>query len=381
MKKKLYISRSVKLVSLFLVLILTLGILQNYVLCRIDQNSIRLEGYYQEEQDTLDVVLLGASEVYTSFASGLAYDKFGFTSYPFASESMTADGMMLALKEIQRTQKPQLIVIELNSYLYRTDVNEQHDAHIRKLIDNIPLNGNKIEYITNNVSPDLWAEYYFPIIKYHSTWSSIMKKPRLAVTKIWQELRGISYLKGLRTTTTVFNPNVKIYNDKLADINETKELSPVLEKKLIDLLDYCKEQKMDNVVFMRAPHIVVAQSSIDRVERANRAGEIVKSYGYPFINLERDFAKTGVDVKTDFYNYDHMNIYGTVKITNYLGSILYNDYHIRGKELSKKQKENWDTAAEYFHKLYKYSDYLIKEKHEMIQLTEDINTLRALKNY
>ena len=90
MKKKLYITRTVKLVCLFLALTLTFGILQSYVLCRIDANSIRLEGYYQEEKDSLDVVLLGASEVYTGFSSGLAYDKYGFTSYPFASESITA---------------------------------------------------------------------------------------------------------------------------------------------------------------------------------------------------------------------------------------------------------------------------------------------------
>lgn len=380
MNKKLYITRTIKLVCFFLALILTLGVLQNYVLCRIDQNSIRLEGYYQEEENSLDVVLLGASEVYTGFSSGMAYDTFGFTSYPFASESITADGTLLALKEIVRTQKPQLIVIELNAYLYAQDSNESHDAHIRKLIDNIPLNSNKIEYISNNVSPELQLEYYFPLIKYHGTWNELANKPRLIVSKLWQEMRGTSYLKGMRTTTDVFRPTEKVLNDKLATETGTKELHPVLEKKLRDLLDYCKEQKLDNVVFLRTPHMVYSKT-YDRVKRANRAGEIVQSYGFPFINLERDIEKIGINSNTDFYNYDHMNIYGTIKLTNYLGSILYHDYHIRGRELSQKQKENWDNAAEYFRKLYRYCNHLIMEKHKRIQLTEDINTLRELESY
>lgn len=380
MKKKLYITRTVKLVCLFLALTLTFGILQSYVLCRIDANSIRLEGYYQEEKDSLDVVLLGASEVYTGFSSGLAYDKYGFTSYPFASESITADGTLLALKEIVRTQKPQLIVIELNAYLYAKDSNESHDAHIRKLIDNIPLNENKIEYISNNVPPEEQLEYYLPLIKYHGTWSDIPKMPRLTVTKLLQQMRGTSYLKGFRTTTNVFKPTDKVLNHKLANETGTKKLNPVLEQKLRDLLDYCKEQKLDNVVFLRTPHLVYSKT-YDRVKRANCAGEIVQSYGFPFINLERDFEKIGIAPETDFYNYDHMNIYGTVKMTEYLSAVLCRDYHIRGRELSAKQKENWDKAGKYFHKLYQYCDYLIKEKHEKVQLMEDINTLQALEKY
>ena len=100
----------------------------------------------------LDVVFLGASEVYTGIAAGRAYDKYGFTSYPFASESITADGTMLALKEILRTQDPQMIMIEINPYLYGFDTNESHEAHIRKLVDNIPLNMNKIELGLNGLN-------------------------------------------------------------------------------------------------------------------------------------------------------------------------------------------------------------------------------------
>ena len=139
MKKKLYLTRTAKLSCFFLAIILTVGFLQDFYLRNLDQNTIHLDGYYYEKEDSLDVVLLGASEVYTGFSSGMAYDKYGFTSYPYATESITADGMMLALKEIVRTQKPQMILIEINSYLYGNFEKNQDNVNVRKLVDNIPL--------------------------------------------------------------------------------------------------------------------------------------------------------------------------------------------------------------------------------------------------
>ena len=119
MKKHTFLSRTAKIICLLLTVTLTLAFLQTYVLRKLDHNMTRLDGYYRQEQGELDVVLLGASEVYTGFSSCRAYEKYGFTSYPVASESLTTDGMMLALKEIVRTQKPKLLLIEPNAYLYK----------------------------------------------------------------------------------------------------------------------------------------------------------------------------------------------------------------------------------------------------------------------
>ena len=59
-----------------------------------------VEGYYQEPLDSLDVVFIGASDIYTSFMPGRAYEQHGFTSYLLASESITSEGVKTAVKEI-----------------------------------------------------------------------------------------------------------------------------------------------------------------------------------------------------------------------------------------------------------------------------------------
>ena len=72
MKKKLYVKRTVSLLSLFLPVLFSVGILQEYFLANFDHNTIRMEGFYLEKENSLDVVFLGASDVYQGFSSGLA---------------------------------------------------------------------------------------------------------------------------------------------------------------------------------------------------------------------------------------------------------------------------------------------------------------------
>lgn len=377
-RNKLYITRTVKLTSFFMALLMTLLLMNNLFLRRIDQNSLRMEGYYMEDFDSLDVVTMGASDVYTSFASGRAYKEFGFTSYPYATQSITASGMLTALKEVVRTQTPQLIVIEVNAFLYKENKNESIEGHIRKLIDTVPFNQNKIDFVNEYIDPDKRLEYYVPLIKYHELWKKYPGQMRSVLSKFDQDNRGGSFLKGFRTTTNIFNPPQKILNEKIINEERTLDLNPLLESELRELLDYCKEKNL-NVVFTRVPHLVY-RATFDRVKRSNRAGEIINSYGYDYINLERDWKKIGLDLKTDFYNYDHMNIYGAVKMTKYLGNLIRNKYNIIPEKLSDEQKKKWDKASDYFDKLEHYCDYLIKNK-QKIEVKEDVNTLKVLEDY
>ena len=100
-----------------------------------------------------------------------------------------------------------------------------------------------------------------------------------------------------------------------------------------------------------------------------------------FINLERDWKTIGIDTKTDFYNYDHLNVYGAVKVTEYLGKIIRDKYGVTPREISDKLKEEWRNAATYFNKIYRYSDWLMKNGYSEVKIEEDDVTLDALEKY
>ena len=104
-QKKLYKKRFLKTLVLMLALILTIGGLQRYVLCGNNQNGIRLRAFHKEDPGSLDVVLLGASEVYSGFGAGEFYKMTGVTSYPYTFESNPVTLWKYQLDEILR-RKP-----------------------------------------------------------------------------------------------------------------------------------------------------------------------------------------------------------------------------------------------------------------------------------
>ena len=115
MKAKLYITRAIKISAFILLSALVIGFLQEYVLCHHDANRMRLDAFYIEDKDTIDVAMIGSSEMYSGVSPALLYEKYGVTSFPYATASSTAAAMKTQIKEVERNQSPKLIVIEINT--------------------------------------------------------------------------------------------------------------------------------------------------------------------------------------------------------------------------------------------------------------------------
>lgn len=349
--------RSVKILSLLLALAICIGFLQTYVLCHADQNRERVRGFYLEDKDSLDVVLIGASDVYAGFSSLYAYKNYGFTSYPVATQSNVVLSYKTQIKEAIKQQHPKLIVVEINGALYGKESDLTKEANFRNYADNIPMSYNKYELISENKDSNQ-LEYYLPIVKYHSVWNDFPKGLAWSYTLLRDDIRGYNYLKGSKSRSVQFKPKEKTYNDTLLNDDGKDDFSPNSEKCFRELLEFCKSEDI-NVVFTRFPHIV-NKSTYARFHRSNTAGDIISEYGFKYYNFEREFEKTGLDINKDFYNYDHLNVYGQQKFTDYFCKILTGELGITESDLTESQREEWDTCAKYYDAYYKYNDDCIK---------------------
>lgn len=366
---KKYILRLVKLISLLLAVIISALLLQNYVLCHIDHNKLRMDGFYLEDENTLDVVLTGASEVYTGFSPGLAYDKFVFTSYPYATSSITAGAAITQIKEIERTQNPKLILIEINPFIYPDDSNESKEGSIRKYIDTVPLNENKIEYI-ETLDPEHKEEYYLPLIKYHDSWDEYPGGVKYLGALIEQNFRGYTLLKGYKSNIGKCDNNDEFINQRIISDYTEADLTENSEQKLRELLDYCKDNDI-NAVFFRAPHLV-REVDYESFCRSNKAGSIIESYGFDFINFEHDPVTMGYKPKL-YYNIQHLNAFGSKKFTEYFGQIIVDKYDIGESTLTKAQKRHWNECADYYDDFYTCCKELLEQVDEFSPpyLTDD----------
>ena len=378
MKFQNYVTRTVKTACFFLAVMMSCLLLQQYVLRNVDHNSLRVEGFYQEKRDSLDAVFIGASDIYTSFMPGRAYEKYGFTSYLLASESITSEGVITAVKEVVRTQHPSLIIIEANAFLYGDSDNETNEAHVHKFFDNLPFSINKLNYINRKVPVDNKWEYMFPLIKYHGLWTELPDRVNMMQSNFNLDLRGYNYLKGFRTTAKVFKSDTPSLNSQLPYETGELDLDPELQQNLFDLLDYSKENNL-NVIFVRAPHYVT-KDTYDRVKRSNKMESILEERGFDYYAFENYSELIGIDDSRDFYNEDHMNVYGAIKFTDFLAEGLANDDDLKIGEQSEAQQEMWKEVSATTNRLYRYCDDLMTNGEEK-GAQEDVITLDALENY
>lgn len=377
MKKNIF--RVIKVFCLTLAVALSLGFLQEYVLCHADHNRQRIKGFYDEDKKSLDIVFLGASEVYSDFAPGCAYEHSGITSYLFSTQANSILNYKAQLKNILSRQDPQLIVIELNGALYGDEAEAKKEENLRNYADNVPTDCTKLEWISENVNEN-YEEYLFPIIKYHSVWKDIPSDMKYQLTIASDKIRGYNYLKGILNETKVFKSPQRSMNNMLPKLADKKKpITRLEENNLRELLQYCKDENLKNVVFVRFPHIVVTRT-YERFERSNTVGDIVNEYGYDYLNLERDIAKTGIQDDRHFYNLDHLNVYGQKLFTEYLTDYLSKQYGVKPRTLSGSQKAEWDECADYYSAYFNYSDSLIK-KGEARELSEDNELIETLKQY
>ena len=386
MKKKLYITRSLKLLSFGLAVVLTTLLLQSFLLKRIDNNTLRMEAFYEEERETVDAVLIGASDVYAGYSAPYAYEKYGYTSYPYATQSSPANIVLPQIKEVIKHQNPKMVIVEINAFLYK-DNELPTEASQRMFADNVPRDDIWREYLKEAIPQDKQIEYYLPIVKYHSSWTEYPWKIKFLSAEMRLKKNGYSLFRGYKTVANEFHPGVKVYNDQLANNDGTLPLGVNGERYLRQTLEYLKENNITNVVFMRFPHIVRAEA-YSRFKRCNEAGNIIESYGYDFINLERYGDQEGFIVDQDYYNWDHLNIYGTEKLTDYIANMLQNKYGMKSAELTDQQVTEWKDSVNYYHMIYNYSQEMIRRRLELgktgnggTTVSEDEKSITTIENY
>lgn len=296
---------------------------------------INISGFEKEEENTLDVVLIGSSEVYTGYAPTLAWEEYGYTSYNLASPGIAGNLYLPLLKEALRRQNPKVVVFEVNGFLY-DEKYYKREGQFRNVVDTLPWSSNKEEIIQTMVEEEVQLSYYFPLLAYHTSWSTPLSFLAPDLYKIASLFSGETKLKGFST----FSNTYQFQGDESNRVS--KELTEISKEYLDQLLQYCKDRGMENVLFYRAPHGYQAASE----ELLQAIQKEVEDYGYDFLNCTGDLSvEIGIDPETDYYNADHLNLRGARKFTSYLGAFLESHY-APGKDRSDQVAERWNRNAE-----------------------------------
>lgn len=368
---RVYIKRFFCVASIILIVFVYVVLSGEWVFYRQSDVQPRMDGFYLEDRNSIDVALVGSSEVYNDFNSPLAYEKYGFTSYPIGTPSQNGFFIKYQIKEVLQYQTPKLFVIEVNGFLGDDTIS---DAQIRSVSENMKLSSNKISLLDEVDCKDDLYTYYFPFFKYHND-ISVVGGIYAFNNRVSLFQTGYSRLKG--NYTGVYS-NVPQNAINAFGSNERTKLTEKNESRLRELINYIKDNEL-NVLFVRCPRITT-ETRIESIGRSNTVGDIIRENGLDYLNYVTELDSSAIFNENDYYNSEHLNVLGQKKFTEHLGEILVDKYGITPTELNMKEKEKWECCRRF---TYSFIELAIEEakqnkSNEEKYLYEDLETTEKI---
>ncbi len=371
--------RTVKILSLAAALVLFFSFSQMYFWRCNSHNELRLYGFRMEQKDSLDVVLLGASDIY-AYSAPLAYSLQGFTSYPYAVSACSVCFWKAMLEDILAHQNPQLIVVETGGACYDTLRELHNNGALHYIMDSMPfrlkLQGIRPLLTEEN---DSAAAFLFPGLKYHSNWNDPEELKSIFLNVRLLQKQGHAILRGTYTSRFAIGLQAELRN--LQDDRSERPLDREAEETLREFLDYCREKKLP-VLFTCFPHQITIED--DEVYQdfmmANTIEKIVGEYGFPFLNMEYLSDEIGINPEQDYYNRTHLNLYGQQKLTEFLARYIREDVGIVPRAQDAEQARAWEESSDYYTRYCRYieetptdPDALFSETYELMKELRETN--------
>lgn len=304
--------------------------------------------FYDRAND-FDVLFFGASVVHYAVYPMQLWHDYGITSYNMGNDSeklfMTYYDMVNAFDYAS----PKLVLVDLTAIGW---AGAKRDGTLKDhaFLDSLPLSKNKIREINAIFDGSERLEYLIPFELYHSRWNELNEDD------FYFNRKSTEFGAERHAGIVPFpKPTSDMYD-------ESREADVSLEYDTIkNIIQLCKERNID-IIFTYFPS--AHRGGDQKVREA--CAELMAEFDYPYYDfLDLDF----IDWSCDTVEGAHLNYYGGVKLTDYIGSMLSNEYnvydHRNDPQLSDKWNEDYikyNLALEEFIS-ETYSEYEEAQKH------------------
>lgn len=270
-------------------------------------------GIISEPKDTIDAVFVGDSESYRAIMPLKIWREHGITGYVCSTPSQRLYYSLELLEKALSSQKPKYVFIETNSFFREFTVS---DALVNR------------------------AEQLVPFFRYHTR----VKYLRFNHFSFDNLFSGSNYSytvdnKGYRLSIKSKPGKTKGY---MSYTNEVQSIPEKNAEYIKRIKSFC-ENKGAELVFLSIPSI-----QNYNYKKHNGIAKLAKDIGVEYIDMNLLKKEIPINWKTDTYDKgDHMNYFGALKTTAYLGNYLA----ASGKFTDKRNDPNyqcWFDSVEKF---------------------------------
>lgn len=281
---------------------------------------------FYKEKEPFDVLFFGSSRVLDSFQPMELWDDYKIRSYNMAQHGEGLGRDYWQLKNALEHKKTRLVVMDISAYyaLYAIDpTNDEQKGGLHKQLDHMPLSLTKLKAIWELAPSKSRAEYVFPFIMYHSRWNGV-------------SLYDFTYnrykdsRKGAEARNDVLYLQRPVWDESICE-----ESFPFENTKITEIVDLCNKYDT-KLLFVNIPH----EFEADRIGMLNWLSDYLESRGIDYINYQKD--EDFLDYSIDLADEKHLNIAGSLKLTDDFGRYFVENYGVFVTD--DKTKEQWDEV-------------------------------------
>ena len=328
--KKL-IPQVLKVLAFALAFVVLLQSLSSFVFSgeKVSQISKRMADSYSyilEPENSVDVVCVGNSDIRSGFVPTELWEKYGYTSVVSSFTRQSISDSQRALKEICKSQKPKLVILEIDS-LYDgrgpEDIINPHDTTPDNFFDSL-----KPDDFENKISRD------YSVFTFHNILQDRQRRSRRKQYAhgylFCEDIRKIEYRDYMTKTDEI---DIPIYSNS---------------QQLRTFVKYCKKNDLP-VLLLEVPSL-----SSWSYARHNAVQNLSDELGVEFLDLNLLYDEVGIDMRNCFRDDgNHLNYFGASAVTDYIGDYIGKNYGIESRRGDAELAEYWDNEVVQFKKINK----------------------------
>lgn len=259
-----------------------------------------------EPEDSIDVLFLGDSLVYSAISPMELWKNYGFTSFDCAGTSQQMFACESLLRSTLEKQNPKVIVFDPYS-LYR---GEKQISKLRARINAL-----------------------FPIFIYHDRWKNIDK----AYLSGFFNVNGTDSFKGFALK---WNAEKGKPYDHMRKTDKRENVPVFNEEYFKSIVNICNEAGIELVL------ISVPSQKCWNYEKHNGIQTLADQYGIEYVDLNLMNDRISINWETDTRDAgDHLNYYGAKKVSEFIGEYLKDRYSLPDHRDDDNYSQ-WNEALE-----------------------------------
>lgn len=322
-----------KTVCFLLLLALALGWADGVLALKSDQGIYQIQGLYEQERNSIDVLVVGSSHAFYGVDPGTLWDEYGVAAYDLGAGNQTLWSSYFYLKEALRTQRPKVVVLEA----YMATLSEEYFGGSWAFLSTSGTrwSPDKPEHIRLSVPPEERAGYLLEWTQYHTRYNALSRTDFLPYHgdpgkyRCWKG----SYVE-LDAGGFLWPEDIR-----------TEERAPLAEK-TGEWYRKIMELTRDAGIPLLAVVVPYPGVTLEHQALYNTASDIAAEYGIPFVNYNREFEALGMDAAAVFRDGHHLNIWGSRKFTEKLGALLVERYGLPDRR-GDPAWQSWEDYARY----------------------------------